>query len=118
MKWLWITCMLVGSANAQVIVDDYILPGEKDHGIGINRAMARLDSMGHGTLEFTGSRDYKVLTPIELPRYATNGKRLFVINGNGCRIVAKQDSISIFRAYPQGSEGGPQPNDGHTISYQ
>ncbi len=86
--------------SSQIRVDDFIKPHEKDHAIGINRAMAYIDSIGHGSVEFTGTKTYQIKSAIELPRYRTKGRRLFVLNGNGCQLICSIDSVDVFRRLP------------------
>ena len=84
----------------QIRVEDFTVQGEKDDALKINRAMRHLDSIGHGALEFDGTKIYRLYSTVELPRYMTKGKRLFIFNGNGCTIVAKNNAIRLFNRMP------------------
>ncbi len=88
-------------SSAQIKVDDFIKPSETDHARGINRAMVYIDSVGHGTIEFTGTKTYQIKSSIELPRYQTRGRRLFVLNGNGCKLLCQSDTVDVFRRLPE-----------------
>lgn len=88
-------------AFSQIKVDDFIREGEKDDGIGINRAFRYLDSVGQGKLEFNGTKIYKIYRCLELPRHTKAGKRIMVLEGNGCGIKAMVDSICIFNRMPK-----------------
>ena len=85
---------------AQIKVDDFIKAGEKDHAIGINRAFRYIDSVGQGKIEFNGLKTYNIYQCLELPKYHRLGKRLIIIEGNGCKIKAKSDTICIFNRMP------------------
>ncbi|HYG52598.1 MAG TPA: hypothetical protein VD905_16920 [Flavobacteriales bacterium] len=85
----------------QVRVDDYYKPADgKDWAPAIQRAMDALDSLGHGSLEFTGTKNYYVSSNIELPRYGKTGRKIFILNGNGCSINAA-DSVFVFNRIPK-----------------
>lgn len=86
--------------NAQIKVDDFYHQKDgKDWSKAINKAMVKLDSIGHGSLEFTGTRNYTIDAPLELPKYHKSGKRLIVLNGNGCSIIAS-DTFMVFHRIP------------------
>jgi hypothetical protein len=86
---------------SQIKVDDYYNSSDgKDWSPAIQRAMSALDSLGHGSLEFTGTMNYYVAHSIELPRYGKNGRRIIIINGNGCAINAA-DSVYVFNRIPK-----------------
>jgi hypothetical protein len=86
---------------AQIQVDDFIRANEKDHAIGINRAMVHIDSIGHGSLEFTGTKTYQIKSAIQLPRYQTKGRRIFILNGNGCKFLCHSDTVDVFKRLPK-----------------
>lgn len=83
---------------AQIKVDDFYKKTDTDDTKAIQRAFRYIDSLGHGSIEFTGTKQYKISQSIELPRYG-KGRRIIVINGNGCEIIAKED-INIFNRIP------------------
>lgn len=88
--------------KAQVKVNDFYRNSDgKDWSKAIQRAMNHLDSLGHGSLEFDGTTNYTIQNTIELPRYAKGGgRRIIILNGNGCNINA-QDSTVIFNRIPK-----------------
>ena len=84
---------------SQLKVDDFYLPSDgKDHAPAIQRAFNAIDSIGHGTVEFTGTKNYTVSKPVQLPRY-NGGKRIILLNGNGCKITAAGNH-SVFERIP------------------
>ncbi len=86
---------------AQVKVDDYYRKSDgKDQSRAIQRAFDHLDSLGHGSVEFTGTRTYYVEEDIELPRYTKYGSRTIVLNGNGCLIKAA-NNVNVFNRIPK-----------------
>lgn len=85
---------------SQINVDNYYHKGDnEDWGLAINRAMAAIDSLGHGSIEFNGTRNYTIQSIIHLPRVSKTGKRSIVLNGNGCTISTTRP-ISIFYRIP------------------
>jgi hypothetical protein len=84
---------------AQIKVDDFYRRTDVDDTRAIQQAFNYIDSLGHGSIEFTGTKTYKVSQSIELPRYG-KGRRIIVINGNGCEIVGKE-GINIFNRIPK-----------------
>lgn len=101
-----LTLLLSGTiATSQIKVDDFYSEADgKDWSKAINKALVKLDSLGHGTLEFTGTQDYYVSKTIELPRYAKGGiRRIIILNGNGCTIRTN-DSIVIFNRIPKNQD--------------
>ncbi|HLP13137.1 MAG TPA: hypothetical protein VK177_14465 [Flavobacteriales bacterium] len=92
--------LIAAAGFSQIKVDDYYQSSDgKNWSPAIQRAMNALDSLGHGSLEFTGTKNYYVTSSIELPRYGKGGRKIFVLNGNGCSINTT-DSISIFNRVP------------------
>ena len=85
----------------QIKVSDYSRPHDKDGGIAIQRAFRAIDSIGHGSIEFDGTKTYIISKCIELPRISKNGRRIIVLNGNGCVLKAKTDSVCIFNRIPE-----------------
>lgn len=99
-----IACCLAFALHAQVRVDDYHRKSDgKDFSRAIQRALDHLDSLGHGSVEFTGTRTYFVADDVELPRYSKFGSRIIILNGNGCQIKAA-DSVNVFNRIP-GNQG-------------
>lgn len=90
------------SLIAQIKVNDFYHKEDgKNWSLAIQRALNHLDSLGHGSLEFDGTKNYLVSTTVELPRQYKNGaRRIIVLNGNGCNIQAT-DSIVIFNRIPK-----------------
>lgn len=87
---------------AQVNVEDFReKPGLNTDWHVIQAALCYVDSLGHGTVEFEGTRTYKIKKPLELPRYSKKGTRTIILNGNGCVIETKKSDISIFRRIPE-----------------
>ena len=105
MKHVFVFLLFVISAangSAQVKVEDFrSKPGLSSDWHVIQAALCYVDSLGHGTLEFEGTRTYKINRSLELPRYSKRGSRILILNGNGCRIEAKKDTISVFRRIPK-----------------
>jgi hypothetical protein len=91
--------------SSQIKVDDFYSEADgKDWSIAINKALVKLDSIGHGSLEFTGTQNYFVSNTLELPRYAKGGiRRIIILNGNGCTIRTN-DSIIIFNRIPKNQD--------------
>lgn len=84
----------------QLNVEDFRRKGETDDAAVLNRAMQSLDSAGHGSLNFDGMRTYYIKKNVELPRYKTKGRRIFVFNGNGAKIVG-QGEVNVFNRVPK-----------------
>lgn len=92
--------LLIQIARAQIKVEDFYRPKDgKDDAPSIQRAMNYIDSLGHGTVEFSGTKNYLLDSPIELPRYSKAGRRIIILNGNGCSITGKSGN-DIFRRIP------------------
>jgi len=92
---------LSAMAFSQIRVEDFYRPSDgKDMSKAINRALKILDEQGHGTLEFKGTENYFVADDCELPRYSKSGRRIIIINGNGCKITAA-DSVNVFNRIPE-----------------
>jgi hypothetical protein len=86
--------------NAQVKVEDFYKKSDgKDLTPSIQRAFNYIDSVGHGSVEFDGTKDYIISSSLELPRYRSNKKRTIIINGNGCNLTATA-GITIFKRVP------------------
>ncbi|MFN3917004.1 MAG: hypothetical protein ACK4K0_04605 [Flavobacteriales bacterium] len=85
---------------SQISVSDFSKKFPNDDTKAIQAAFDYLDSLGHGSLDFDGTKKYRIYKSIELPRYKTSGRRIFVINGNGCEIIAKP-GFSIFNRIPK-----------------
>lgn len=89
------------SAFSQLRVDDFYRKEDgRDDAPSIQRAFHKVDSLGRGSVEFTGTKKYIIQSTIQLPRYASSGRRMIIINGNGCEIQAKS-GISIFKRIPK-----------------
>lgn len=84
---------------AQIRVDDFIPAGAKDHTKAIQLAFDKIDSIGHGSIEFTGTQTYIVNATLELPKAKTGGRRIIVINGNGAMIKSSKP-ITFFKRIP------------------
>jgi hypothetical protein len=92
------------SVMAQIRVDDFRKESDRlDDSKAMTRALAHLDSIGHGTLEFTGTKEYIVYKNVELPRHSKSGRRIFILNGNGCRITARPGVI-VFNRIPKNQD--------------
>jgi len=95
------TLLLTFISQAQIKVNDFYRAADgKDWSKAIQRAFKHIDSLGHGSLEFDGTKNYLVNNSIELPRYSKSGRRIIVINGNGCTINAS-DSVMVFNRMPK-----------------
>ena len=93
--------LLTSEVISQIRVEDFYRPSDgKDMSKAINRALEYLDEKGHGTLEFIGTQNYFVADDCELPRYSKSGRRIIIINGNGCKITAA-DSVNVFNRIPE-----------------
>lgn len=85
---------------SQIRVEDFYKKSDgKDDAPSIQRAMRHIDSLGRGSVEFDGSKKYTLQSAVELPRYAVGGRRIIILNGNGCEIVGKSGA-DIFRRIP------------------
>lgn len=85
---------------AQINVDDYYCTEDgANWAIAINKAIIAIDEVGHGSVEFNGSKKYTITTPIYLPKKSKIGKRSIILNGNGC-ILKTNRQISIFYRIP------------------
>lgn len=84
---------------AQIRVADFYKSSPGDDTRAIQTALNYIDSVGHGSLEFDGTRTYRINKPLELPRYKTSGRRIIILNGNGCEVVAKA-AVNIFNRVP------------------
>ena len=86
---------------AQYRVEDYYQPSyEEDWGKAFNQCFHEMDKAGHGTLILDGTKNYTFYSSAELPRYATGGKRIFTVQGNGAQLTAANDSVCIFNRIP------------------
>ena len=75
-------------AHSQFKVENYYDNSfNGDWGKAFTACFSAMDSVGHGNLELDGSRNYRFMSDAELPRFATSGRRIFVINGNGGRVI-------------------------------
>jgi len=104
MKNLLLLGMLTLSLSvcAQFKVEDYYKEEFKgDWGKAFTACFEAMDKAGHGSLELVGSKTYNFKSCAELPRYATKGRRMFVINGNGATLYARVDSVYIFNRIPK-----------------
>ena len=89
------------SVTAQIRVDDFYLKSDGNNDAkAIQRAFDYIDSVGHGSVEFTGTKKYVVRENLQLPRYGKSEKRLILINGNGSHIAAAA-GIVIFQRKPK-----------------
>lgn len=87
--------------SAQVRVDDFYSKNESNNDTkAIQRAFNYIDSVGFGTVEFTGHKEYKITESIQLPRYRKSGKRMIIINGNGAQLNAG-NGVIIFQRKPK-----------------
>jgi hypothetical protein len=91
----------ISSAIAQLKVEDFRngRNQENDSQV-IQAAMDALATQGQGSLTFDGSRTYTISRNIELPKFTTGGRKIYVINGNGAVLQAQNDSIIIFNRIP------------------
>lgn len=85
---------------SQIKVDDYIKSNKpEDVTKGIQMAFDLLDSLGHGSVEFTGTKEYTISASIQLPVFKKGGRKSGVINGNGA-IIRTKEELSIFKRIP------------------
>lgn len=83
---------------AQVKVSDFYTGNQDKNDVhAIQKAFDFVDSVGHGSVEFDGTRNYVINETIQLPRYEKGGKRIIVINGNGCQLNVKKGIIGFQR---------------------
>ncbi|HET6245280.1 MAG: hypothetical protein H0V01_15760 [Bacteroidetes bacterium] len=103
MKLLFIFFFLfTGSVSAQLQVESFRNDLNQNNDAAVIQAsMDALANQGHGSLSFDGSRTYKINRSIELPRYTGEGRKIYVINGNGAIILAGSDTLNIFNRIPQ-----------------
>lgn len=102
MKWIWTiaTICLAGSAMAQVNVEDFRKASDgNDDAVFINRAMQYMDSIGHGRLDFDGTKTYTIKSAIQLPQQSKGDRRLFIIEGNGAKVVGSAN-VNVFSRVP------------------
>ncbi len=94
-----------GALNAQFKVEDFYEDSfNGDWAMAFSACFKKIDEVGRGSIELKGTRQYSFKSNAELPRAATSGKRIFVINGNGATIVAKSDTICLFNRIPKNQD--------------
>lgn len=90
------------AGRAQFKVEDYYNDTfDGDWGKAFSACFRAMDKAGHGSLELDGSKTYTFKSSAELPRYASGGKRMFVIQGNGAVLSSKNDTVCIFNRIPK-----------------
>lgn len=104
MRVLFVFLALIAThtVHSKVYVEDFRKETDgKDDSKAVNRAMRHLDSLGHGTIEFNGGKNYYFGDDVELPRYGRgSGRKIFILNGNGCKITAKE-GVKVFNRIPR-----------------
>lgn len=94
------SCLLLTNyLFAQIQVEDFRRGSEADD-VVLSRAMRYIDSVGHGSLEFDGTRNYRVNATVQLPRYRTKGRRIIILNGNGAKVVGAKN-VNVFQRLPK-----------------
>jgi len=89
------------STSAQLKVEDFYRKEDgKNDAPSIQRAMDAIDSIGHGSVEFNGTKTYQLQSSIQLPGAGKGNRRIIILNGNGCEIKANGE-FSIFRRIPK-----------------
>lgn len=97
---LFYPCVII----AQIKVDDYIKKWD-EAGItsGIQQALNVIDTIGHGSIEFSGTKTYTINESLLLPTKKKAGRKIIVLNGNGAIIKTKVE-ISIFKRIPKSQD--------------